>query len=60
MALFVTLIELFVVFVGGLLGWAIGYNQAFADSKKWECQNKYNNKALMEISGDCVKYFYSK
>lgn len=55
--LMVTLLFLAGVKSGESKGWTKGYNQAFDDQKKWDCEFEYSNTPYSEIAGDCIKYF---
>ena len=55
--IFIVTIAIFIGLTFGAIGYVTGYNKAFEDKKKWECEFEYSNVPYQEIEGGCLKYF---
>ena len=46
-----------IFFFGYSIGNLKGMDKAWELTRKWECESKFSYKPLVEITGNCLKYF---
>jgi len=56
----ILLTEFLVLLVGFLMGYRVGYGNAFEDNIRIDCESEFGFTPYKEISGNCLKYFKSK